>query len=71
MNFEEAKKSSVSFPKRDSALSTQEKKIFSPYPHVEVVLNKSKQSSLDASKETSQMDTKRSIDDSPERETTY
>ena len=45
MNFEEAKKSSLaSFPKRDnpgSAMSTKENKIYSPYPHVEVVLNKS------------------------------
>lgn len=68
MNFEEAKKSSlVSFPKRDnpgSAMSTKENKIYSPYPHVEVVLNKSKQFNLDVSKETSQMDTRRSNEDS-------
>ena len=50
MHLEEAKKSSMAvyntaIPSRDiqaSAMSTKEKKIYSPYPHVEVVLNKSK-----------------------------
>lgn len=46
MHLEEAKKSSmVAMPlsdNRGSAMSTKEKKIYSPYPHVEVVLNKSK-----------------------------
>ena len=74
MHLEEAAKVSMAdMPSRDhpaSAMSTKEKKIYSPYPHVEVVLNKSKYIAPQYSRDepSSQPDTKRSGHDSLARE---
>lgn len=62
-------------PSRDiqaSAMSTKEKKIYSPYPHVEVVLNKSKYTAEQYSRDapSSKIDTKRSDHDSLAQEFT-
>lgn len=76
MHLEEAKKSSMAtMPSRDnqgSAMSTKEKKIYSPYPHIEVVLNKSKYTAPQYSQDvpSSKPDTKRSDHDSLAQELT-
>ena len=76
MHLEEAKKSSMAtVPSRDnqgSAMSTKEKKIYSPYPHVEVVLNKSKYAApqYGGDAPSSKIDTKRSDHDSLAQELT-